>query len=84
MPITEGSMSSADSYSAAPPPSCPHCGCARTARIARTTFMQLIVLHRVGLFPWECRYCRKDFMFKSRGRHRRTHQINGVRIPTTS
>jgi hypothetical protein len=39
--------------------------------------MQLVFLHRIGLFPWECRYCRKPFMFKSRGRLRRNQYVNG-------
>ena len=47
--------------------------------------MQLLVLHHLGLFPWECNYCRKDFMFKHRGRMRRNHYINGkIQIPHTS
>ena len=64
-------------YSPVIAPPCPHCGSGRTARTKRKTFLQILVLHRFGLFPWECNYCRKDFMYKNRGRLRRSHQANG-------
>jgi ribosomal protein L37AE/L43A len=64
------------------PPLCPKCKSARTARIKRIGVMQIMVLHLFGLYPWECGSCRKEFLFKSRGRLKRKRRSTGeVHLP---
>jgi hypothetical protein len=64
------------------PPLCPKCNSARTARVKRTSLMQRFVLHRFGLFPWECSGCRTVFMFKNRGKLKRRRRTTGeVHLP---
>jgi len=55
-------------------PSCPKCGCARSSRVKRKGLMQTLVLHRFGLYPWECVGCRGVFSSKNRGLIRRTRR----------
>jgi hypothetical protein len=44
--------------------------------------MQRFVLHRFGLFPWECSGCRTVFMFKNRGKLKRRRRTTGeVHLP---
>ena len=74
------------SYSDSPnaPPQCPTCGSARTIRVARKGLMQTLVLHRFGIFPWQCSGCKKGFTFKHRGtarRRRRTSSNGVVKLP---
>jgi hypothetical protein len=40
--------------------------------------MQTVVLHRLGLYPWECVGCRGVFNSRNRGRVRRSHKPMGV------
>ena len=65
-------------------PQCPHCGDSRTVRVKRKGFMQTVVLHRFGIFPWECTGCRKTFTCKNRGKVRRRRKANSkgiVKLP---
>jgi len=67
---------------AALPPLCTTCGSSRTIRVRRKGLMQLMILHRFGLFPWECTGCRNVFMFESRGKvKRRRGSIGEVHLP---
>lgn len=73
-------------YSDSPnsPPQCPTCGILRTVRIKRSGLLQRLVLHRFGMFPWECTGCRKVFMFESRGkvkRRRRSSNKGVTKLP---
>lgn len=46
--------------------------------------MQTLVLHRFGIFPWECTGCRKVFNAMKRGKVKRPRQSNGngvVKLP---
>jgi hypothetical protein len=48
--------------------------------------MQTMILHRFGIFPWECTGCRKAFTFKHRGRVKRRHRANNkgiVKLPAS-
>ena len=64
------------------PPGCPRCKSTRTARVKRSGLLQKFVFHRFGLYPWECSNCRKNFLFKSRGKLKRRQRTTGeVHIP---
>ncbi len=64
------------------PPLCPKCSSARTARTKRKSLLQRFVLHRMGLYPWECSGCRTVFMFKNRGKLKRRRRTTGeVHLP---
>ncbi len=66
------------------PPLCPRCGSSRTARTKRQGLLQKFVLHRFGMYPWECSGCRKIFLFKSRGKLKRKRRSTGeVHLPPT-
>jgi hypothetical protein len=46
--------------------------------------LQKFVLHRFGMYPWECSGCRKIFLFKSRGKLKRKRRSTGeVHLPPT-
>ena len=42
--------------------------------------MQTLILHRFGLFPWECGGCGKQFTFKNRGKVRRRNKANRLGV----
>lgn len=74
-------MSDLDSLPYVQPP-CPKCGTPRTARVKRQGLVQSLILHRFGLYPWECSGCRHIFVFKSRGRLKRRRRTTGeVHLP---
>jgi len=58
------------------PPQCPTCGSIRTIRVQRKGLLQTMILHRFGIFPWECKGCKKAFTFKNRGNVKRRHRAN--------
>ena len=58
------------------PPQCPTCGSARTVRVKRKGILQKLVLHRFGVYPWECTGCRKVFTVQNRGHLRRQLRAN--------
>jgi hypothetical protein len=65
-----------------PAPFCPKCKSGRTARVKRTGLLQILVLPRFGIFPWECSSCRKIFTFKNRGKLKRRRRTTGeVHLP---
>jgi hypothetical protein len=47
---------------------CPNCEHVEMVRTHRRGFMQEHVYPRLGLYPWECPFCREVFLLKSRGR----------------
>ena len=64
------------------PPVCPKCGSARTARVKRMGLIQILVLPRFGLYPWECSGCRKVFTIRNRGKLKRRRRTTGeVHLP---
>jgi len=66
------------------PPQCPACGTTRTIRVKRRGLLQTLILHRFGLYPWECTGCRKIFNSKNRGKLKRRRRSNGeIHIPNS-
>jgi len=66
-------------------PQCPRCGYGRTTRVKRKGFMQTVIHHHFGKFPWECTGCRAVFLFKYRGSSQRRRQSTGeVRQPAAA
>ena len=63
-------------------PACPRCGTPRATRVKRQGILQRLILHRFGMFPWECTGCRCVFMFKDRGKIKRRRRSSGeVHLP---
>lgn len=50
---------------------CPNCQNPDMTRVARRGFLQERVYAKLGLYPWECVFCREVFLLKSRGRRSR-------------
>jgi hypothetical protein len=48
-------------------PSCKQCHSYNTMRGTRKTFMERVVLPRIGLYPWRCMVCKCRFLWRSRG-----------------
>lgn len=53
---------------------CPKCGDNRPRRVEREGFMQMRVYSFFGYFPWVCRTCKHNFMFRKRSRSRATRK----------
>jgi DNA-directed RNA polymerase subunit RPC12/RpoP len=47
---------------------CPNCSSVEMTRVQRRGFMQERVYPKLGLYPWECPFCREVHLLKSRGR----------------
>jgi len=47
---------------------CPNCTNVEMIRVPRRGFLQEHVYSRLGLYPWECPFCREVFLQKNRGR----------------
>jgi DNA-directed RNA polymerase subunit RPC12/RpoP len=56
---------------------CPNCANVEMTRIQRRGFLQERVYSRLGLYPWECPFCREVFLVKSRGRSYRRVNPDG-------
>ncbi len=69
----------------APHPACPRCAGKRTARTKRKGLMQVLILNRLGKYPWACSDCGHAFLFKSRGKLKRRRRTTGeVHLPPVS
>ncbi len=50
---------------------CPSCSNVEMTRVHRRGFLQERVYSKLGLYPWECPFCREVFLLKSRGHNYR-------------
>ena len=46
---------------------CPGCGNFGLRRVVRRGFLQSKFFSIIGIFPWECSYCRNHFLIRKRG-----------------
>lgn len=69
--VAEGSVSKSKANSRV---RCPKCGDERPRRVEREGFMQTRVYPLFGYFPWFCRECKSNFMFRKRNRSKATRK----------
>lgn len=48
-------------------PLCPKCRHEQLARIARNGFLRKSLFPIFGFYPWECGFCRRQFILRRRG-----------------
>jgi ribosomal protein L37AE/L43A len=46
---------------------CPKCNEGQMSRVARRGFFRRRVFSFFGFYPWECAFCRKQFLIRKRG-----------------
>lgn len=60
---------------------CPKCQALQARRMKQEGFLQKVILQKLGYFPWQCRFCKSDFVLRNRG-HRPSSDRRSERLPT--
>jgi hypothetical protein len=62
---------------------CPKCQALQARRTKQEGIFQKVFLQRLGYYPWQCRFCKNEFVIRNRG-HRSSEDKRGERRPTRS
>ena len=46
---------------------CPKCQALQARRTEQKGFFQKLILQKLGYFPWQCRFCKSEFVLRNRG-----------------
>ena len=55
---------------------CPKCRRGQLGRVKRRGFLRVQILPLLGVYPWECLQCRREYLLRRRGAGYRKTKLN--------